>query len=44
MGIYAQNTVDGINNIRPYHRDFVDNDQFYLFQQLTMWLGVFENS
>ena len=21
---------------------FFDNDQFYLFQQLTMWLGVFE--
>jgi hypothetical protein len=40
--IDAKNLVDKVDNISPDHRDFVDDNQLNLPQQLTLCAGVFQ--
>ena len=41
-GVNAQDAVYGIYDIRTYHRDLIDDDQFDLFEQLAVWFGILE--
>ena len=38
--IDAQDAVHGVDEVRPHHRNLVDDDQFQLLQQLAVLLGV----
>ena len=42
MAIDAQDAVDGVDDVGPHHRNFVDDDQLQLLEQLAVGFGVLE--
>ena len=42
MAIDTQDAVHGVNDVGPHHRDFIDDDQLQILEQLAVGLAVFE--